>query len=103
MYERIRKDLDGGIEKVKWFAGLLSERVRIELTVFRLLHEAEEQKKRRDMLLKKIGEDFYQMHKSGGESNPNQEMLDAINEIDDLEARIKETLEKASEISRTSS
>jgi len=101
MYTRIKKDFDEGIDKVKWFAGLLSERVRIELTVFRLLHEAEELRKKRDALLRKIGEDFYQMHKSGSGSQPGREMLDAINEIDALESRIKELGDKASEISRT--
>ncbi len=103
MYARIKKDLDEGLGKVKWFAGLLSERVRIELTVFRLLYKSEELKKKRDALLRKIGEEIYLMHKSDRSFQPSKEILDTINEIDALEPQIKETVDKASEISRMTS
>lgn len=100
MYTRIKNDLDEGLNKVKWFARLLSERVRIELTVFRLLHKSEELKKKRDALIRKIGEEAYRMHKSDKGIQPSKDMLDAVREIDALEPQIKETIDKASEISR---
>jgi seryl-tRNA synthetase len=100
MYARIKNDLDEGLNKVKWFARLLSERIRIELTVFRLLHKSEELKKKRDIMIKKIGEEAYRMNKSDKGINPSKDMLDAIKEIDALEPLIKETVDKAAEISR---
>jgi len=100
MYTRIKNDLDEGLNKVKWFARLLSERIRIELTVFRLLHKSEELKKKRDIMIKKIGEEAYRMNKSDKGINPSKDMLDAIKEIDALEPLIKETVDKAAEISR---
>jgi seryl-tRNA synthetase len=100
MYARIKNDLDEGLHKVKWFARLLSERVRIELTVFRLLHKSEELKKKRDALIKKIGEESYRINKSDKGIHPSKDMLDAITEIDALEPQIKETIDKAAEISR---
>jgi seryl-tRNA synthetase len=103
MYARIKKDLDEGIGKIKWFASLLSERVRIELTVFRLLYKSEELKKKRDALLKQIGEEIYQMHKSDKAIQSSKGILDAINEIDVLEPQIKDAVDKASEISRITS
>lgn len=100
MYTRIKNDLEEGIGKIKWFAGLLSERVRIELTVFRLLYKSEELKKKRDALLRKIGDEVYQMRSTEKNVYLNAEIVEAIKEIDALEPEIKETVEKASEISR---
>lgn len=103
MYARIKYNLNEGLSKVKWFARLLSERVRIELTVFRLLHQSEELKKKRDALIRKIGEEAYRMHKSDNIIHPSKDMLDALKEIDGLDPQIKETIDKASEISRMTS
>ncbi|MGO9377103.1 MAG: hypothetical protein ACLPN1_10560 [Dissulfurispiraceae bacterium] len=103
MYARIKYDLNEGFSKFKWFARLLSERIRIELTVFRLLHQSEELKKKRDVLIRKIGEEAYRIHKSDNIIHPNKDMLDALKEVDALEPQIKETIDKASEISRMTS
>jgi len=100
MYSRLKSDLDEGVNKVKLFARLLSERLRIEIAVLRLLHRSEDLKKKRDSLLQKIGEETYRMHKNAGGIHPGQEMLEAIKEIDGLEAEIKDTADKVSEISR---
>jgi hypothetical protein len=100
MYTRIKNDLDEGVGKIKWFAGLLSERVRIELTVFRLLYKSEELKKKRDVLLQKIGDEVYQMRNTEKGVYLNAEILASIKEIEALEPEIKENIERASEISR---
>ncbi len=100
MYAKIKKDFDEGIGKIKWFASLLSERVRVEITVFKLLYKSEELKKRKDELMRKIGEEVYE-HR-GKEKNiyANKEVVSAIKELETLEPEIKETVEKASEISK---
>jgi len=103
MYTRLKNDLEDGLNKIRWFAGLLSERVRIELTVFRLLYRAEELKKKRDILLKKIGEEIYHMHNTEKGLHPSTEVIDIIKEIEALEPQIKEAFDKASEISRMTS
>lgn len=100
MYAKIKKDFDEGIGKIKWFASLLSERIRVEITVFKLLYKSEELKKKRDELMRKMGEEVYE-HR-GKEKNiyANKEIVSAIKELETLEPEIKETLEKASEISK---
>jgi len=103
MYTRLKNDLEEGLNKIKWFAGLLSERVRIELTVFRLLCKSEELKKKRDALLRKIGEEVYQMHNTETGLHPSTEIADIIKEIEALDAQIKEAVDKVSEISRMTS
>lgn len=100
MFSKIKKDLDEAIEKIKWFASLLSERIRVEIMIFKLLYKSEELKKQRDELMKKIGKVVYEMR--GKEKNiyASKEVMDAIKELETLEPEIKETIEKASEISK---
>jgi len=102
MYSKIKNDFDSGMEKIKWFAQLLSERMRIEIAVFRLSYQAEALKKKREALLKSIGEEVYMMRKSEKGIHPNRQILDALAEIESLEPSIKETNDKLSEINRIS-
>lgn len=100
MFSRIKKDFDEAIEKIKWFASLLSERVRIEIMVFKLLYKSEELKKRRDELMRKIGEEVYELREKEKNIYANKKVIDAIRELKTIEPEIKETIESASEISK---
>lgn len=100
MFSRIKKDFDEAIARIKWFASLLSERVRIEITVFKLMYKSEELKKQRDELLKKIGEEVYEMRGANKNIYASKEVTTAIKELEKIDPEIKETLEKASEISK---
>ena len=100
MQSRVKKDFESGIKKVKWFATLLSERVRIEITIFKLLYKSEELKKKRDELLRQIGEEVYEMREKGKNVYNSKEVLAAIKSLQSIEPEIRETLEKASDFSK---
>ena len=100
MLGKVKKDFESGIKKVKWFATLLSERVRIEITIFKLLYKSEELKKKRDELLRQIGEEVYEMKDRGKNVFNNKEVLAAIKSLESIEPEIRETLEKASDLSK---
>jgi len=100
MIGRVKKDFESGIKKVKWFATLLSERVRIEITIFKLLYKSEELKKKRDELLRQIGEEVYEMRTKGKNVYGSKEVLAAIKSLESIEPEIRETLEKASDFSK---
>ena len=100
MFSRIKKDVEEGVAKIRWFASLLSERLRIEITVFRLLYKSEELKKNRDELLKRIGEEVYELRGKDRNVYAQKEIAEAVNELERLDPEIRDTLEKASEISR---
>jgi|WetSurMetagenome_2_1015567.scaffolds.fasta_scaffold00054_61 hypothetical protein len=102
MYARIKNDFDAGIEKIKWFSRLLSERVRIEMVVFRLSCQSEELKKKRDTLMRSIGEEVYLMRKGEKGIYANRQILDTLSEIEALEPSIKETDDRMTEINRLS-
>lgn len=100
MLGRLKRDLDSAVNKIKWFASLLSERVRMEVIVFRLLYRSEELKKKRDDLFRTIGQEVYGLKGKEADVYSQKPVMDAIRELDALEPEIQETAQKASEISR---
>lgn len=100
MLTRVKKDFENGLQKVKWFSALLSERVRLEITIFKLLYKSEELKKKRDELLKKIGEEVYEMR--GKETNvySSKEVIASLKSLESIEPEIRETLDRAADISK---
>ena len=41
MWRRVKNSMDSGVEKIKWFSSVLSERLKIEFSVIKLLQERE--------------------------------------------------------------
>lgn len=103
MYSRIKSDIDEGLRKIKWFASLLSERLRIEIAVFKLLYQSEELKKRRDELLRQVGEEVYAQRGKDKNVYTNPAVVGALRELELLEPEIKETVDRAEEISKLTS
>jgi seryl-tRNA synthetase len=102
MLKRLRDNFDNGIEKIKWFASLLSDRLKIELSVMRLLHESEQMEKKRDELMKKIGRRVLEMKEHADKQVlKDSVIMDTISEIEKIDQEIEQTRKKASEISST--
>ena len=100
MLKRLKKDFDRGIEKIKWFATVLSERIKIELLVVKLLFQSDKMEKKRGELLIKIGERVYEL-KGNSDRNVLKDRVisEALNEIEQINSEIDSTRKKASEIS----
>ncbi|MBN2653837.1 MAG: hypothetical protein JXR79_01805 [Nitrospirae bacterium] len=100
MYQRIKKDIESAVAQIKWFSSLLSERVRIEIAVFKLMYRSEEIKKRKDELLRIIGAEVYSARESTPDEYTNTEIKNAIIELESLDPQIREISEKVQEISK---
>ena len=102
MIKRLRNNFDNGIEKIKWFASLLSDRLKIELSVMKLLHESDQMEKKRDELAKKIGRRVLEMKEHADRQVLKDSVItDTISEIEKIDREIEQTRKKASEISST--
>jgi ArsR family metal-binding transcriptional regulator len=97
VYENLRK----GTEKIKWFATLFSERMNIEIAIFKLLYQSEEMSKKREALLKTIGERVVEL-KGHTEKNISRDsdIAGALEEIEKIDKNINDLKYKASEISK---
>jgi hypothetical protein len=102
MFKRLKDNFDSGIEKIKWFSSLLSDRVKIEYFVMKLLYQSEQMGKKRDELIKTIGLRVYEL-----KGYPDRQILkdrviiEALNEIEKINNEINETKKKAAELSST--
>lgn len=100
MWKKLKENFDRGIEKIKWFSILLSDRLKIEYSVMKLLYQSEQMKKRRDDLMKTIGQRIYEL-----KGHPDRYILkdrviaDALSELEGINSEIESTKKKASEIS----
>jgi hypothetical protein len=101
MWKRVKDNLDSGIEKAKWFSSLLNERMKIEISLFKLLYQSSEMEKRRGELMKTIGERLFEL-KDGPEKQLLRDavILDALKDLEQLNAEIEDTRKKASEIGK---
>lgn len=100
MYQRIRSDIEKAVESIRWFGSLLSERLKIELAVFKLMYRTEEIKKRKDELLKNIGAEVYAARGLDADIYHNPEVKSAIAELEAIDPQLTELSEKAQEISK---
>ena len=101
MWKRVKDGLDSGIEKVRWFSTLLNERAKVEISLFKLLHQLSEMEKKRAGLLKTIGEKVFELRNS----REKQVLVDpiitqAIAELETLDTEIDEMRKRVSEIEK---
>ncbi|MDH4233257.1 MAG: hypothetical protein OEW04_14660 [Nitrospirota bacterium] len=101
MPKKIYENFKKGIEKIKWFATLFSERINIEIAIFKLLYRSDEMAKKRDVLLRGIGERVVDL-KGQGEKNifRDSAVIEALDEIGNIDKHIDDLKHQASEISR---
>ncbi|MEC4676359.1 MAG: hypothetical protein VST72_05485 [Nitrospirota bacterium] len=100
MFKKLYETFRGGIEKIRWFATILSERIKIEIAVIKLLYESKEMDRKKDELLKKIGRRVYDL-KGHTDRNIFRDRLvvDTLAEIEEIETGIDELKQQASGIS----
>ena len=61
MWKRIKNNFDSGIERIKWFSSILSERMKIEFSVIKLVSDRDKKKKERAEKLRLIGERVFEL------------------------------------------
>jgi len=102
MLKRIKDSFDRGVERIKWFSSLLSDRVKVEVSVIKLLYQSDQMEKRKEYVLRTIGRRVHEL-----KDYPDRQILkdtiiaDALAEIEQITSEIEQTRKKASEISKT--
>jgi hypothetical protein len=100
MWKKLKENFDRGIEKIKWFSMLLSDRIKIEYSVIRLFYQSEQMKKKRDELMRTIGERIYELKEHSDRSLLKDSVIAAsLDELDKINSEIEAIKKKASEIS----
>jgi hypothetical protein len=101
MWKRLKNNFDSGVEKIRWFSSLLSERFKIEYLVMKLLYQSGQLERKRDELMKTIGQRVYELK---GHSDryilKDRVIIEALSEIEKINSEIDLTKKKAAELSK---
>ena len=101
MWKRIKNNFDSGIERIKWFSSILSERVKIEFSVIKLVSDRDKKEKDRAEKMRLIGERVFELREQHDKNVLKDKVItSAISEIEKLNSEIEDINEKASEISK---
>ena len=99
--KKIFEDFRQGVGKIRWFSTLFSERLKIEIAVFRLLYDSDKMNKTREELLKKIGERVIDLKEQHDKNILKDTVIaEAVSEIEKIEKRLEETKHKVSDVGR---
>ena len=100
MFKRLKNNFDNGLEKIKWFSSLLSERLKIEFSVFKLLYQSYEMERKKDELMKTVGHRIYELRDQHERHMlKDRAIMETLHAIDKINQDIEDTKKKASEIS----
>jgi len=100
MIERIKENFRDGIYRIKWFASVFAERLKIEIAVVKLLYRSDELEKNKNELLMTIGRRVYEL-KENPDKNilKDKEVAESLSAIEMLEKDIDEVKQRVSEMS----
>jgi hypothetical protein len=99
MWDKIRRDFDKGIESVAWMSSLISERLKVELSLIKLLGKIRGLEDRKSEIFKNIGMKVFEMS-----ANPEIDVFNhpdvrgGIKEIEDIDAGITGIKKEAEEL-----
>jgi hypothetical protein len=101
MWKKAKDNLDAGVEKVKWFSTLVNDRMKVELSLARLLYTSHELEKKRRELLTTIGDRVYEL-RNGPEKHVlrDPEIIEATRALEALDAELDGLKKQAAEISK---
>ncbi|MBF0473040.1 MAG: hypothetical protein HQK93_04820 [Nitrospirae bacterium] len=98
MFTKLRKDFERGNVWLKWFGGVLSERLRIESSLLRIFVTVNSLENKRDLLMKDIGEQIFNMRNEPITDIYNVKVIrDNIKGIEELNLLISKTKKEAAE------
>ena len=101
MWKRIKSNFDSGIERIKWFSSILSERMKIEFSVIKLLSDRDKKEKERAEKLRLIGERVFELREQQDKNVLKDKVIaGSISEIEKLDSEIEDIKNKVSEISK---
>ena len=98
MLGRLKDSFDSGFEKIKWVSAVLSERLKVELAVLKLLWQSNDLDKQRNTLKQSIGERVFEIRgRQDADLLKDTRIKRDIAELERLEVEIKDIKSKVSE------
>ncbi|MBF0516738.1 MAG: hypothetical protein HQK97_06415 [Nitrospirae bacterium] len=102
MWNKIKRDFESGMDRLQWFAAIVTERLTIEISFIKMLAKIDNLEKEKEELFKSIGKNAYELSFNRTTDLYNyHKVAEAIREITCLERSIEELKKEAGEIIST--
>ncbi|MEN2994089.1 MAG: hypothetical protein ABDH19_01915 [Thermodesulfovibrio sp.] len=98
MFEIIKRDFLEGVKNFKFWASVISERIKIEINVLQLIKKINQLNLRRDELLKSIGKEVLNLWDRDLEIKENEKIISLIRQIRELESQLESEKKKLKEL-----
>lgn len=99
MLYRIKKSLEEGWGKLRWFTAILGERLKVEVAVIKLLRESAEVERNRDAIVREIGERVFELRASRDISiYVDPKVIASLKELEEVDEELLELKRRATEI-----
>ncbi len=101
MLKKIKDNFSSGVDRIKWFSTVFSERVKIEFSVLKLLSDGEKKEKERAEKLKVIGERVFEFREQPDKNLlKDKVIMETMAELEKIDSEIDGIKKKAADISR---
>lgn len=98
MIDTIKKDLLNGLKTFKFWAQTLSDRLKIEINIIKLLSEMRALEEKKNKLLIELGNLIYKSGKSTVSLSDDERILSLLREIKEVEYNVDSIKKKISDI-----
>jgi hypothetical protein len=99
MLASIKKSFDAGVEKIRWVSTILSERMKVEVAVVKLMTESNGLEKEKDELVRAIGGRVYELRGRGEiDVFADGKVKKALSELEKVDSELRELKDRASQI-----
>jgi hypothetical protein len=95
MLAMIRERMRSGVERLRWYASIIGERLKAEISLISLLREAEDMNIMREEAARSIGHRVFELRESGGNVYEDAHVAAALEDMEALETQIEELREGA--------
>ena len=100
MIEKLKRNFDSGIEKLKWFSGLLNERMKVEIAYFKLAGKAEKLRLEKEEFARMIGEKVFEGRHQLSVVVRDEEVKGFLKEMELVDEELKGLAETASKVGK---
>ncbi|ACI21045.1 MULTISPECIES: hypothetical protein [Thermodesulfovibrio] len=98
MLEIIKRDFLQGLKTFKFWSTVISERIKIEINVLKLIREMNKLNLKKDELLKSIGKEIYDSWDRDLEVKENEKISSLVRQIREIEIEIEDKRNKFKEL-----
>ncbi|MEO5357325.1 MAG: hypothetical protein H7844_08510 [Nitrospirae bacterium YQR-1] len=100
MWSELKDDFQNGVDRLKWASAFISDRLKTEIVLFKLLNKINDLEKSKTALYAEIGQKVHELsHLSPVDVYTHPEISKNLRSVTELDGKIEELKKQASTVS----